>query len=58
LSALNWSFFEISLYLVELLFIIISPDDGLSINEIINYKISRMNFYQNTSKMDMKDFEF
>jgi len=26
--------------------------------EIIYYKISRMNFYQNTSKMDMKDFEF
>ncbi|SVD33805.1 uncharacterized protein METZ01_LOCUS386659 [marine metagenome] len=33
MSALNWSFCEISLYLVELLFIIISPDDGLSINE-------------------------
>jgi len=26
--------------------------------EIIYYKISRMNFNQNTSKMDMKDFEF
>jgi len=26
--------------------------------EIIYYKISRMNFYQNTSKIDMKDFEF
>jgi len=26
--------------------------------EIIYYKISRMNFHQNTSKMDMKDFEF
>ena len=26
--------------------------------EIIYYKISRMNFYQNTQKMDMQDFEF
>jgi tRNA-intron endonuclease len=26
--------------------------------EVIYYKISKMNFYQNTSKMDMKDFEF
>ena len=26
--------------------------------EIIYYKISRMNFYQNNSKMDMNDFEF
>jgi len=26
--------------------------------EVIYYKISRMNFYQNTPKMDMKDFEF
>jgi len=26
--------------------------------EIIYNKISRMNLYQNTSKMDMKDFEF
>jgi len=26
--------------------------------EIIYYKISRMNFYLNTSKMDMKDFDF
>jgi len=26
--------------------------------EIIYYKISRMNFYQNTQKMDMEDFEF
>ena len=26
--------------------------------EIIYYKISRINFNQNTSKMDMKDFEF
>ena len=26
--------------------------------EIIYYKISRMNFHQNVSKMDMKDFEF
>jgi len=26
--------------------------------EIIYYKISRMNFYQNTPKIDMKDFEF
>jgi len=26
--------------------------------EIIYYKISRMNFYQNTSKTYMKDFEF
>jgi len=25
---------------------------------VIYYKISRMNFNQNTSKMDMKDFEF
>jgi len=26
--------------------------------EIIYYKISRINFYQNTQKMDMQDFEF
>ena len=26
--------------------------------EIIYYKISRMSFYQNNSKMDMDDFEF
>jgi len=26
--------------------------------EIIYYKISRMNFHQNTQKMDMQDFEF
>jgi len=26
--------------------------------EVIYYKISRMNFYQNTQKMDMQDFEF
>jgi len=26
--------------------------------EIIYYKISRINFYQNTQKMDMEDFEF
>jgi len=26
--------------------------------EIIYYKISKMNFYQNTSKIDMKNFEF
>ena len=26
--------------------------------EIIYYKISRMNFYQNTQKMNMQDFEF
>jgi len=26
--------------------------------EIIYYKIARMNFYQNTQKMDMQDFEF
>jgi tRNA-intron endonuclease len=26
--------------------------------EVIYYKISKMNFHQNTSKMDMKDFEF
>jgi len=26
--------------------------------EIIYYKISKMNFYQNTSKFDMKNFEF
>jgi len=26
--------------------------------EVIYYKISRMNFYQNTQKVDMQDFEF
>jgi tRNA-intron endonuclease len=26
--------------------------------EIIYYKITRMNFYQNKQKIEMKDFEF